>query len=77
MYKMFHYCSSLEELNLSNFNTNNVTDMERMLEECSSLKTLNLSNFNTHKIKYIRDIFYGCSSQLLLACEDSLIKYLF
>ena len=32
---MFDGCSSLKELNLNNFNTNNVTNMESILEGCS------------------------------------------
>ena len=32
---MFYGCSSLKELNLNNFNTNNVIDMYRMLSGCS------------------------------------------
>ena len=32
---MFRGCSSLKELNLNNFNTNNVTDMSYMFCECS------------------------------------------
>ena len=32
---MFYGCSSLKELNLNNFNTNNVTSMEGMLLGCS------------------------------------------
>ncbi len=32
---MFNECSSLKELNLSNFNTNNVTDMYGMFSKCS------------------------------------------
>ena len=50
MISMFERCSSLKELNLSNFNTNNVTNMESMFYECSSLKELNLSNFNTNNV---------------------------
>ena len=30
MNRMFYYCSSLTSLNLSNFNTNNVTNMSDM-----------------------------------------------
>ncbi len=30
MSNMFYKCSSFSDLNLSNFNTNNVKDMERM-----------------------------------------------
>ena len=32
---MFYGCSSLKELNLNNFNTNNVTNMRFMFEGCS------------------------------------------
>ena len=32
---MFSECSSLKELNLNNFNTNNVTDMSSMFSGCS------------------------------------------
>ena len=31
---MFDRCSSLKELNLNNFNTNNVTDMSCMFSGC-------------------------------------------
>ena len=48
---MFSGCSSLKELNLSNFNTNNVINMSCMFWECISLKELNLSNFNTNNVK--------------------------
>ena len=44
---MFNGCSSLTNLNLSNFNTQNVTNMFCMFNGCSSLTNLNLSNFNT------------------------------
>ena len=33
---MFSGCSSLKELNLNNFNTNNVTDMGAMFYGCSN-----------------------------------------
>ena len=32
---MFYGCSSLKEINLSNFNTNNVTYMNHMFSGCS------------------------------------------
>ena len=35
MNSMFFECSSLKELNLSNFNTNNVIDMNAMFFGCS------------------------------------------
>ena len=33
---MFFRCSSLKELNLINFNTNNVTNMKAMFSGCSN-----------------------------------------
>ena len=55
---MFLNCSSLDELNLSNFNTNNVTYMSYMFYNCSSLKELNLSGFNTNNVisKYMKRV---------------------
>ena len=47
---MFFQCKSLKQLNLSNFNTYNVTNMHCMPYECSSLNEINLSNFNTNNI---------------------------
>ena len=35
---MFSRCSSLKELNLDNFNTNNVTNMRSMFSRCLKLK---------------------------------------
>ena len=45
---IFYNCYSLKELNLFNFNTNNVIDISYMFCNCSSLKELNLFNFNTN-----------------------------
>ena len=59
---MFTKCSSLKVLNISNFNTNNVTNMESMFYKCSSLKELNLSNFNTNNVTNMHGMFNGCSS---------------
>ena len=60
--KMFKKCSSLTSINLSNFNTSNVTHMASMFESCSSLTSINLSNFNTHKIIDMSAMFYDCYS---------------
>ena len=49
-------------MNLSNFCTNNVTDMKEMFYGCSSLTELNISNFNTNKVIDMKNMFFGCSS---------------
>ena len=68
---LFKYCGSVEsinfkksfkEINLSNFNTDNVTDMSLMFYNCSSLKELNLSKFNTNKVTDMYCMFNGCKS---------------
>ena len=39
---MFFYCSSLTNLDLSNFNTQNVTNISEMFYFCNSLKKNNI-----------------------------------
>ena len=36
MNNMFNYCNSLKELNINNFNTINVTNMDYMFSGCSN-----------------------------------------
>ena len=63
---MFYNCFSLTYLNLSNFNTYNITDMNAMFSHCSSLITLNLSNFNTNNVIFMNNMFSHCSSLIYL-----------
>ena len=62
MGKMFHGCSALTSLDLTNFNTANVEFMDNMFEGCSALESLNLTNFNTAKVTYMNNMFEGCSA---------------
>ena len=59
---MFAECSSLNNINLSNFNTNNVINMEWMFFGCSSLTNIDLSNFNTNNVTDMEGMFSDCSS---------------
>ena len=59
---MFYYCKSLINLNLSNFKTQNVTNMYGMFCKCHSLTNINLSNFNTQNVADISYMFRKCSS---------------
>ena len=67
---MFSGCSSLKEINLSNFNTVNVTNMGNMFCGCSSLKELDLSNFNTFNATKMFQMFSGCSKQLIMEIKS-------
>ena len=62
MGKMFHGCSALTSLDLTNFNTANVEFMDNMFEGCSALKSLDLTNFSTAKVTYMSCMFKGCSA---------------
>ena len=58
---MFANCRSLVSLDLSNFDTSNVTDMGQMFYNCSSLTSLDISNFDTANVINMSDMFYDCS----------------
>ena len=59
---MFYDCNSLTNLNLSNFNTQNVSNMGGMFQNCESLKNLNLSNCNTQNVTNMSGMFNKCGS---------------
>ena len=56
------YYSSLEELDLSSFNTSNVANMDSMFNNCSSLTSLDLSGFSTSNVTDMSGMFHNCSS---------------
>ena len=54
---MFSYCETLTSLDLSNFDTKGVTDMNSMFSFCSSLKYLNIDNFDTRLVNNMALMF--------------------
>ncbi|HHT6778909.1 TPA: BspA family leucine-rich repeat surface protein, partial [Listeria monocytogenes] len=58
---MFSYCTSLEELDLSTFDTSSVTNMYCMLNGLH-LKELDVSNFDTSSVTNMQLMFGGCKS---------------
>ena len=59
---LFCDCSSIINLDFSNFNTKNVIYMSTMFSGCSSLKSLDLSNFNTENVRDLNCMFMECTS---------------
>ncbi len=59
---MFAACRNLKTIDLSHFDTRNVTDMCRMFENCSSIDSLDLSRFNTARVKDMSNMFMGCTA---------------
>ena len=55
-------CSSLTQLDVSGFDTSNVTDMGLMFDGCSSLTNLDMSGFDTSNVTDMGLMFDGCSS---------------
>jgi surface protein len=59
---MFSSCEYLTSLDVSSFNTANVTDMNSMFFYCYSLKTLDVSSFNTANVTDMSNMFSGCKA---------------
>lgn len=75
---MFYNCSSLTELDLSDFNTDNLVYSAYMFRDCSSLKIIDLSNWDTRKFtnaSFTSSMFTGCSNLTLNAYNIILTDY--
>lgn len=57
MGKLFYDCSSLTSVNLSNFDTSQVTHMGQMFQDCTSLTSLDLSSFDTGNVTTMQKLF--------------------
>ena len=59
---MFQACYMIEYLDLSNFNTSNVTNMSLMFGGCYKLKEIKrINNFITSKVNNISSMFQECN----------------
>lgn len=77
MMSMFRGCHNLKELDLSNFNTENVINMSRMFEDCTKLTTLSVKDFSTVNTISMANIFQNCESLItldLLSFDTSNVK---
>ena len=59
---MFNYCTSLNALDVSRFNTQAVTNMGCMFRDCSSLTSLDVTRFDTRNVTNMRSMFRYCNS---------------
>ena len=59
---MFAHCESLTVLDVSGFDTGNVTNMLNMFSGCSGLTELDVSGFDTGNVTDMSDMFSDCSS---------------
>jgi surface protein len=66
MYAMFFNCWELKSLNLSNFDTSSVINMQQMFASCTSLTSLDINNFNTSNVENMKGMFSDCNSLISL-----------
>ena len=59
---MFCGCKNLTNIDLSNFDTEDITDMSYMFYGCENLTNLDLSNLNTKKVINMCRMFSKCNS---------------
>ena len=62
MSSMFAYDTALKTLDLSNFDTSNVTTFKDMFTSDIGLKSLNVSNFKTDKVNDFSNMFSSCKA---------------
>ena len=67
---MFSKCTSLINLDLSQFDTSNIWSMASMFKNCYVLKELDISNFNISKVKEMSEMFYNCKSLKILDLSE-------
>ena len=58
--KMFYGCKSLENIDLSRFDTRNIVNMCCMFTDCKNLKQLDLSGFSTGNVREMIHMFSRC-----------------
>ena len=59
---MFSSCLKLTKLDLSSFDTKNVSNMSYMFYFCEKLNEISLTNsFNTQNVKNMSYMFCGCA----------------
>ena len=61
-YAMFQFCTEIEKIDLSGFDTSNVTNMSYMFNKCKKLKEIKgLNTFITNNVKDMARMFNECS----------------
>ena len=58
---MFFGCKNIIEIDLSEFNTENIINMASMFDNCVNLEKINFGNIDTSKVENMRSLFYNCS----------------
>ena len=70
---MFSGCGNFTSLDVSNFNTANVTYMHCMFSGCGNLTSLDLSNFDTQNVAYMSYMFSNCVNLATIYASDKFV----
>ncbi len=70
MASLFYNCSSLKELDVSHFKTDNVVDGFFLFNGCSELENLDVSGFNTSNFRTMEGMFAGCKKLKFLNLKN-------
>ena len=57
---LFSHCSKINEIDLSNFDSSEITTVSGMFRDCTSLTSVNFNNFDVSKVKDMSYMFYKC-----------------
>ena len=66
-------CSSLNSINVTNFNTKNVVYMHYMFAKCSSLNSIDVTKFDTQNVT-MNNMFDGCEFLKLIYVSNNNIN---
>ena len=61
-YNIFRHIGEIIEIDISKFDTSNVSDLSGMFRNCINLKSINFGNINTSSIENMQYMFEECSS---------------
>ena len=56
---MFHNFSSLQEIDMQNFDGKNIENLRDLFSNCSNLASVNFAGFNTSKVNNMTSMFYA------------------
>jgi len=59
---MFRNLKNIIEIDLSNFDSSEVTSLFSMFRDCSSINLIDLSNLNTSKVNNMSNMFNNCTN---------------
>lgn len=70
MASLFHNCQALAKLDISSFDTSQVTDMGAMFTYCSKLTQLDFTLFDTRNVTDTRWMFEHCEKLTTIFISD-------